>query len=99
MWESFNETIISRELQWAQDIGFSFLRVFLHLGPYKLHASKFLNTLERFLLLAKKNKHRVIFVLFDDCWNSEYFLDRDQPAPIPGVHNSQWVQCPGDVPV
>lgn len=40
----------------------------------------------------------VIFVLFDDCWKAEYHMDK-QPDPIPGVHNSQWVQCPGTVAI
>ena len=34
-------------------------------------------------------------VLFDDCWKDTYHMGQ-QPDPIPGVHNSQWVQCPGD---
>lgn len=36
----------------------------------------------------------VILVLFDDCWKSTFQMG-EQPEPIPGVHNSQWVQCPG----
>ena len=36
----------------------------------------------------------MIFVLFDDCWKGTW-ADGQQPDPIPGVHNSQWVQCPG----
>ena len=35
-----------------------------------------------------------MFALFDDCWNPNPQLG-PQPEPIPGVHNSQWVQCPG----
>jgi hypothetical protein len=34
--------------------------------------------------------------LFDDCWNPTYKSGK-QPDPIPGVHNSQWVQCPGNI--
>jgi hypothetical protein len=40
----------------------------------------------------------MIPVLFDDCWNANYNSGK-QPDPIPGVHNSQWVQCPGNVAV
>jgi hypothetical protein len=40
----------------------------------------------------------MIPVLFDDCWNADYHSGK-QPEPIPGIHNSQWVQCPGNVPV
>lgn len=35
-----------------------------------------------------------MFVMFDDCWNPEGKLGV-QPAPTPGVHNSQWVRAPG----
>ena len=34
--------------------------------------------------------------MFDDCWNPNYKSGK-QPDPIPGVHNSQWVQCPGNI--
>lgn len=98
MWESFDETIIDRELQYAQNIGFSKLRVFLHVGPYQEHSSQFLDTIDQFLQIARKHNHHVIPVLFDDCWKSTYHMGK-QPDPIPGVHNSQWVQCPGDVPI
>lgn len=37
---------------------------------------------------------KTTFVLFDDCWKNDPHVG-EQPAPIPGVHNSQWVQCPG----
>ena len=35
-----------------------------------------------------------MFVMFDDCWQPEGYLG-PQPAPIPSVHNSRWVQSPG----
>lgn len=38
----------------------------------------------------------MIPVLFDDCWKPTYKSGK-QPDPIPGVHNSQWVQCPGSI--
>lgn len=36
--------------------------------------------------------------MFDDCWRATW-KDGAQPEPIPGLHNSQWVQCPGTVTV
>lgn len=98
MWESFNETTIDRELGWAANIGFSKLRVFLHIGPFIAHEHLFLENVQRFLVIAKKHKHHVIPVLFDDCWKPTYTMGK-QPEPVPGLHNSQWVQCPGQVPV
>jgi hypothetical protein len=35
-----------------------------------------------------------MFAMWDDCWNPEGKLGT-QPAPIQGVHNSQWVRVPG----
>lgn len=56
----------------------------------------FLDRVYTFLSIAAKHHHKVIFVFFDDCWKPKYSSGR-QPDPIPGVHNSQWVQCPGDI--
>ena len=41
-------------------------------------------------------KHHIkpLFVLFDSCWESLPVLGPQHP-PIPGVHNSGWVQSPG----
>lgn len=36
--------------------------------------------------------------MFDDCWKSTYTMNK-QPEPVPGLHNSQWVQCPGTISV
>jgi len=35
-----------------------------------------------------------MFVLFDSCWDPSPHLGPQHP-PIPGVHNSGWVQSPG----
>lgn len=68
----------------------------MHIAPYQDHSAKFLATVRQFLQIAKKYNHKVIPVLFDDCWKDTYHLGK-QPDPIPGLHNSQWVQCPGSV--
>ena len=49
-----------------------------------------------FLAVAKSRGQHVILVLFDDCWKAAWTGEK-QPDPIPGLHNSQWVQCPGKV--
>ena len=98
MWESFDETVVDRELKWAHDIGFSKLRVFLHVGPYQAHAQQFFEKIDKFVLIAKKYDHHMIPLLFDDCWKPQYQMG-SQPDPIPGVHNSQWVQCPGETQI
>jgi len=35
-----------------------------------------------------------MFVFFDDCWNKEPKTGK-QPEPKPGIHNSGWMQDPG----
>lgn len=45
--------------------------------------------------IAEAHSHQVILVLFDDCWKPTFHPGK-QPDPIPGIHNSQWVQCPGN---
>ena len=70
----------------------------MHVGPFQAHSTQFLNTVALFLAIAKRHDHHVVLVLFDDCWKPEYHMGQ-QPDPIPGVHNSQWVQCPGETPI
>jgi hypothetical protein len=45
--------------------------------------------------VAIKTHIRPMFVLFDSCWESTPKLGPQHP-PIPGVHNSGWVQSPGE---
>jgi hypothetical protein len=51
--------------------------------------------MDRYLDIAAGHGIRTIFVLFDDCWNKESRLG-PQAAPQPGIHNSGWVQSPGE---
>jgi len=83
-------------LAWARQLGLSKLRVFLHIEPYIRNSSQFLKNVFEFLAVAKSRGQHVILVLFDDCWKSTWTAEK-QPEPIPGIHNSQWVQCPGNV--
>lgn len=86
--------MIDQELKWARDLGFSKLRVFLHIAPYIKDSTQYIKDIFAFLAVAKSRGHHVIPVLFDDCWKGNW-EDGDQPDPVPGLHNSQWVQCPG----
>ena len=94
MWEKLDLDAIDQELKWASNIGFSKLRVFLHVAPYIRDSQTFLKNIFAFLVVAKSRGFHVIPVLFDDCWHGQWH-DGEQPDPVPGVHNSQWVQCPG----
>jgi hypothetical protein len=96
MWQaqSFDPATINRELGWAQDIGFNTMRVFLHSVAWKQDPEGFKNRVDRYLRIADSNGIKTIFVFFDDCWNKIPVAGR-QPDPKPGIHNSGWVQDPG----
>lgn len=96
MWqpETFNPAQIDRELGWAEGIGMNTMRVFLHDLLWEQDPSGFKKRIDRFLTIATKHQIRPIFVLFDSCWDPAPRLGPQHP-PIPGVHNSGWVQSPG----
>jgi Glycosyl hydrolase family 10 len=96
MWqpETFDPTSIDRELGWAESLGFNSLRVFLHDLAWKEDQSGFLSRLEAFLSIAHEHHLGVMLVIFDGVWNPLPQAG-PQPAPLPGVHNSGWVQSPG----
>jgi len=96
MWQadSFDSELIRRELDMARAINFNCIRVYLHDILWRKDKNGLLSRIERFLDIAHNAGLRVIFVLFDDCWNDNPVPGR-QPAPKPGVHNSGWVRSPG----
>jgi len=95
MWQkdTYDPNTIDRELGWAEQIGFNTVRVYLHYLVWQEDPNGFKGRMDDFLGICAKHKIRVMFVLFDDCWNGNPQLGK-QPAPRPGVHNSGWVQCP-----
>lgn len=96
MWQasSFDPKEIDRELGWAQSLGMNTMRVFLHDLLWKQDPKGFKHRIDVFLDICQRHKIRPMFVLFDSVWNPNPHLG-PQPAPRPGVHNSQWVQSPG----
>ncbi|WP_256014406.1 glycoside hydrolase family 2 TIM barrel-domain containing protein [Desertivirga xinjiangensis] len=97
MWqaETFDFATINKELGWAENIGFNTMRVYLHSLAWKQDPTGFKQRVDRYLGIADKHKIKTIFVFFDDCWNKQARPGK-QPEPKPGVHNSGWVQDPGD---
>ena len=97
MWQAntFDPATIDRELGWAQGIGFNTMRVFLHSIAWKEDPEGFKKRVAEYLDIAGKHHVQTIFVFFDDCWNAEPKPGK-QPDPKPGVHNSGWVQDPGN---
>ena len=96
MWqaESFDPATIDRELGWAEEIGMNTMRVFLHNLIWEQDQKGFEKRIDAFLTIAAKHHIKPIFVLFDSCWDPFPKLGAQQP-PVPGVHNSRWVQAPG----
>ncbi len=96
MWQadSFNPSEIDKELGWAEGLGMNTMRVFLHDLPWQQDSAGFRKRIDTFLAISAKHHIRPLFVLFDSCWDPLPKLGPQHP-PIPGVHNSGWVQAPG----
>jgi hypothetical protein len=98
MWQeaTFDPKQIDLELGWAQSIGMNTMRVFLQDLLWQQDPQGFKQRIDTFLSIAARHNIRPIFVLFDSCWDPFPKLGPQHP-PIPGVHNSGWVQSPGVV--
>ncbi len=98
MWQSdtFDPAEIDKELGWAEGLGMNTMRVFLQDLLWSQDRAGFQKRINEFLTIAAKHKIRPVFVLFDSCWDPYPKLGPQHP-PIPGVHNSGWVQSPGKV--
>lgn len=91
---TFNPGLIDKELGMAEGIGMNTMRVFLQDQLWQQDSAGFTKRLDTFLSIAAKHHIRPLFVLFDSCWETNPHLGPQHP-PIPGVHNSGWVQSPG----
>jgi hypothetical protein len=96
MWQAttFDPAEIDRELGWAQAMGMTTMRVFLHDLLWQQNPGGFKKRIDTFLDIAARHHIKPLFVLFDSCWDPHPRLGPQHP-PIPGVHNSGWVQGPG----
>ena len=95
MWqaETFDTATIDKELGWAANIGMNVMRVYLHDLACKADATGFKKRMDTFLSIASKHKIKILFCIFDDCWNPDPKIGK-QPDPKTGVHNSGWVRSP-----
>ncbi|GHB77489.1 cellulase family glycosylhydrolase [Persicitalea jodogahamensis] len=91
--ETFNPKEIDKELGWAEDLGATTARVYLHDLLWQ-DSTGFKKRLDQFLDIAAKHKIKPMLVLFDSCWDPFPKLGK-QHEPTPGVHNSGWLQSPG----
>ena len=96
MWqvETFNPAEIDREMGWAEGMGMTTMRVFLHDALWQQDRVGFKQRMDAFVGIASRHGIKPLFVLFDSCWDPDPKLGPQHP-PIPGVHNSGWVQGPG----
>ena len=96
MWqaESFDAKRIDQELGWAEAMGMNTMRVFLHDLLWQQDPAGFKQRLDQFLAISSRHHIKPLLVLFDSCWDPHPKLGVQHP-PIPGVHNSGWVQSPG----
>ncbi len=96
MWQaqSFNAAQIDKELGWAESLGMNTMRVFLHDLLWQEDPEGFKRRIDQFLEISSRHHIKPLFVLFDSCWDPQPKLGVQHP-PIPGVHNSGWLQSPG----
>lgn len=96
MWQAdtFDPAQIDTELGWAEGLGMNTMRVFLHDKLWEQDAAGFKKRIDEFLGIAAKHRIKPLLVFFDSCWDPDPKLGPQHP-PIPGVHNSGWVQSPG----
>jgi endo-1,4-beta-mannosidase len=97
MWQAdtFDPATIDRELGYAEGIGFNTMRVFLYSLAWKQDKAGFKKRVDQYLTIANKHGIKTMFVFFDDCWNADAKTGK-QPAPKTGIHNSGWLQDPGN---
>lgn len=91
---TFNPALNDKELGLGESIGMNTMRVFLQDQLWQQDPEGFKKRLDIFLNIAAKHHIRPLLVLFDSCWETDPHLGPQHP-PIPGVHNSGWVQSPG----
>ena len=96
MWqaETFDPATIDKELGWAESLGMNTMRVFIHNLLWENDPEGLKQRMDQFLAIAARHKIKPMFVLFDSCWDPDPVAGPQHP-PIPGVHNSGWVQGPG----
>lgn len=96
MWqaETFDSTLIDKELGYAESIGMGVMRVYLHHLAWQIDKAGFKKRMETYLRISDKHHIKTMFVIFDDVWADTYKQGK-QPDPKPGTHNSGWIQDPG----
>ncbi len=92
--ETFDPVEIDKEFGWAEAAGMTTMRVFLHDLLWEQDQVGFRQRVDALLTIGAKHHIKFVLVLFDSCWDPEPKLGLQHP-PVPGIHNSGWVQSPG----
>ncbi|PAX06952.1 cellulase family glycosylhydrolase [Sphingomonas lenta] len=92
--DTWDPRTIDRELALARSTGMNTVRVYLHDLLWDQDRAGFIKRIDEFLSIAHRHGIRPVLVLFDSCWDPDPQLG-PQRRPLPGVHNSGWVQSPG----
>lgn len=91
---TFDPETIDRELGWAAGLGMNSVRVFLHDLCWTTDGDAFLDRVDVVAEIADGHGIGLVPVLFDGIWDP-----RPRPGPqrdpVPGRHNSTWLQSPG----
>ncbi|NLN93677.1 MAG: cellulase family glycosylhydrolase [Candidatus Hydrogenedens sp.] len=95
MWQAdtWDPETIDRELGWAADLGFNMMRVFLHDMLWKEEGAAYEQRIDEYLDISMKHGIKTMLTLFDSVWDPFPELG-PQKEPVPGVHNSRWLQSP-----
>ncbi|WP_207531853.1 cellulase family glycosylhydrolase [Desertivirga arenae] len=98
MWQedTFDTVSIDKELGLAESIGMNTARVFLHDQLHQQDSIGLYLRINKFLEIAQRHKIKPLLVFFDSCWDP-FPKAGTQREPKPFVHNSGWVQSPGQV--
>jgi hypothetical protein len=96
MWQAdtFDPQQMDKELGWAENAGMNMMRVFLPFIVWNQDAEGLRKRVDAFLTIASTHHISTMLVLFDSCFDPRPRLGPQHP-PVPGVHNSAWVQSPG----
>ena len=93
-WNNYNPEEVDRELRYAEAYGMNTITVYLHYFSWLADRVGLLSKFENLLEIAANHGLKVAPIFYDDCWNYDP-APGPQPAPVWGVHNSQWLESPG----
>ncbi len=92
--DTYDPAEIDKEFGWAESAGMTTMRIFLHDLLWQQDSRGFEDRVDNVLSIAARHHIKPVLVLFDSCWDPRPVPGPQHP-PIPGVHNSGWVQSPG----